>query len=132
MSQLCNGASVEIADGSGGAYVAIANLISISFPGGTVSEVETSHLGTTVFKTFLPGLADPGQLSFEAQFSSTTYERLNDILGTSIGWKVIDPDIGTTASFSGFVANVTMNFSGVDQVSSISASVRISGSISVA
>ena len=57
---LGTGASVSFSSGSIGA------IRSITMPEIAIEDIESSHLGTTNYKTFLGGdLADPGEASFE-------------------------------------------------------------------
>lgn len=55
-----------------------ANIFSISGPGLAADAVETTHMGTTNgWRTFMQGLCDAGEVSFEANFDPDEDDPIN-------------------------------------------------------
>ena len=51
---------------------AVGDVQSMTLPEWAVEDIETSHLGTTNFKTFIPGdLSDPGEIQATLVFDAT-------------------------------------------------------------
>lgn len=62
-----NGATLTLATTG-----AVGDVQSMSLPDWALEDVESSHLGTTTFKTYIPGdLAEPGEISAVVVFNST-------------------------------------------------------------
>ena len=65
--QLGHGSGITMSTSTG----FLANIHSINWDGMTREVIETTHMGTTVAKTFLPDpLYDPGELTVEMDFDS--------------------------------------------------------------
>ena len=52
--------------------IAIAQLLSIDGPNIERTMVDTTNLGTTTLRTFVPGFGDGGEVSLECQFEHAT------------------------------------------------------------
>ena len=65
---LGQGAIITFNLGSGAQ--AVGQLLSIDGPTMERSMVDTTHLGTTTLRTFVPGFGDGGEVSIEAQFDN--------------------------------------------------------------
>lgn len=66
-----------MADVGNGVTIAVAgftaNVTEITFPWGSRDAVDTSHLGTVDFKSFMPGaLVDPGEIEVTYQYDGAT------------------------------------------------------------
>lgn len=65
---------------------------SIQLPFGTRAAVETSHLGTTNYKTFMPaGLADPGEFEATIQYDGATSPAVVALIGGTAAVSVTIP-----------------------------------------
>jgi hypothetical protein len=79
----------------------VANITSISGPSWARDEIDTVHLGTVDWKTFIPAdLADPGEISGECEFDP---QALPPILGDpatlTIVWGNEEEDQYATTAF---------------------------------
>lgn len=80
----------------------MAEILSIQPPNPTREAIDTTHMGTTPAKTFVPGdLADWGELRAEIAFIPETAVPINAATGSIV---ITFPDSGaTTWTFSGFM-----------------------------
>lgn len=144
-------AKLEVNDGSSNAYAVIDQATTITLPSQDTTSVETTYLGlSTPHKTFTPGLTDAGTLSFECNYTSATYARLQGLLGklkhdsripptgTDVNWKITAPDEdgsgsggAQTFTMNGFLSKLDLSME-VEAVMKIKGEVKISGAITVA
>ncbi len=119
-------ASLEYEDSS--AFVPVAGVKSVNFPGFTTSSVDTTHLGNTDFAmSFMPGAIDAGAITFEAEFSEATYTALQGKVRQIIGWRVTGPDDEDVAvTCDGFLTKIDVNVTPADEVM-IAGEVKLTG-----
>jgi hypothetical protein len=119
-------ASLEYEDSS--AFVPVAGVKSVNFPGFNVSSVDTTHLGNTNFAmSFMPGMVDAGALTFECEFSEATYTALQGKIRETIGWRVTGPDDEDVAvTCDGFLTKLDVQVTPADELM-ISGEVKLTG-----
>ena len=85
-----------------------ANVISINGPNPTRESIDTTHLGTSNDKTFIPAaLVDGGDFSMTIQYDPTVTIPIKEPAETI----TIDPaGSGNTLSFSGFLTAASHSF----------------------
>jgi len=123
---LGQGATVEF----GG--VAIAQLLSIDGPNIERTMVDTTNLGTTTLRTFLPGFGDGGEVSMECQFEHATgqedvFESIIAGSSTAVAIVVTFSD-NDTYSFDAFVRSVSHSQS-MDEVNRSTIVLKVTGDI---
>jgi predicted secreted protein len=126
------GTLLQLGSGSPLSYVTIAEILSFSGPGGSVSVIDVTDLSSTA-KEKLAGLNDNGQLSFECNFipANTQHLALREAKknGTTISLKIIFTDTGATEwTFNAIVTGFTPS-GAVDGVVKASVTLEISGDI---
>jgi hypothetical protein len=96
----------------GTTYATVGAVLELVPPKMKVKDIQmTNLLSPQAFHEFRSGLRDPGEGSFKILFSKTTYNTVfTDWAGASQSttrfWKVIFPDIVTTASVLAFSAYI--------------------------
>jgi hypothetical protein len=126
------GTELKLGAGSPLSYTKIAEVNSISGPGGSVSVIDVTDLSSAA-KEKMAGLNDNGQISFECNFipSNTQHAALvaAKAAGTILKFQLVFPDTGsTTWSFDGFVVSLPPSF-GVDGVLKASITIEVTGEI---
>lgn len=116
-------------------YTTIANVSSISGPGGSASEIDVTDLSSTA-KEFRLGLQDEGEVTLEIQYvpANTQHALLRSLraAGTSRNFRITFTDSPqTTWTFLAFVKSFPVNNS-VDGVTTVSVALRVSGAITEA
>lgn len=87
----------------------VGQVLSISGPGVSANDVDTTCFDSSSnYRTFAPGLLDPGELSFQVIYdsTSTSHALLTYYLGqrTTVWWQVIQgSSAGTVQEFKGYV-----------------------------
>lgn len=113
---------------------AIANVFSFSGFDGEASEIDVTNLTSTA-KEFRLGLKDYGGFSieFHPDYSDSGQDTLRaaGVAGTQKTFRVTLPD-STTLTFAGFVKNADSVSGGIDAVLTGSASIKITGDVTVA
>lgn len=102
------------------------NIISINGPDGTRAAIDSTHLGTTTWKTFIAsGLTDGGSASLSVQYDPTVTVPVTADAETI----TIDPaGSGQTISFTGFISDFSHAFA-VDELMQLDLTLKISGAI---
>lgn len=79
----------------------VANIISVSGPTWARDSIETTHLGTNQWKTFIPtNLADPGEISGECEFDPQALPPIHGAPATlTIVWGNAEADQYATSAF---------------------------------
>src|SRR5205823_5508680 len=86
------GASISVNDGISNAQLEFAEPIMIQTPFGEVSMIDASHMSmSNRFRLKIPGLTDPGNLSFEGNFTKADYIRLAALQGIEKVWVITAP-----------------------------------------
>lgn len=134
-----------------GTFELVIGTTTVTSPAREVSMLETSWLGMADrYRTYTPGLIDPGNVSFEANYSKETYMQLDAVYGlTKIGgaipptgadirWKVTFPDedgvgtgTGQTFTFNGSLEKLTADAE-IEAVMKIKGEIKISGAVAIA
>jgi hypothetical protein len=119
----------------GATPTAIENMISFSGFDGQAAEIDVTNLSSTS-KEYLAGLTDPGSFSFEFHANFLTATAGQELLrAAALSGAVTDftldlPD-GTSLDFQAVVQNALSTSGGVDAALNGSASLRISGPITI-
>lgn len=104
-----------------------ANITSVSADGLTRESIDTTHLGTTTARTFMPSdLIDAGTLTLEIQFDPTDSVPVKQAAETIT---ITFPD-GTTWAFSGFATSYSWT-SGTEELQTGSLQIKISGDVTI-
>lgn len=131
---------------SGPTAALAATATAISGISASRSQIETTDLAETTAKTYVSGLAEPGQATFELQFdpSSTTHKELHTMYknGTvsswALGWsdgtaaptvedsEFVLPTTRTFLTFDAYLTDISFDFS-VNAVVKASCSLQVSG-----
>jgi hypothetical protein len=111
---------------------AIAQLLSIDGPNLERTMVDTTNLGTTTLRTFLPGFGDGGEVSLEVQYEHVTGQAgvfdafdQNSATPTAIVITFSDND---TYSFNAFVRSISHSQS-MDEVNRSTIVLKVTGDI---
>lgn len=119
----------------GGTPTAIENVISFSGFDGEAAEIDITNL-SSISKEFLAGLTDPGTFSFEYHPNFLTASAGQDALRAAalsgaLTDFTLDLSDGVSIDFQATVRNALSTSGGVDAALSGSASLRISGPITI-
>lgn len=110
-----------------GSTAFIANVLTLSWDGISRPALDTSHLGTSTWRTFIPGdLVDPGSLAIEMQFEAANAP---PITATANTVTINFPGGGTTNDWSatGFLTDFAIN---VDEgIQTATANLKLSGTV---
>lgn len=110
----------------------VGNITSVEFSGATRDDVDqTDHENSNEYRTFLSGLADPGEITITAWMDTSDatqtdfIAKLND--GNEIDFRVVHPD-GTTNIISGkgYVKGYQPSFP-LDGMIGVTFTVKLSG-----
>lgn len=106
------GAELAVATTTGGS-VTIAQIRSISGPGSDADMVDTTTLdSSTYYRTFIPGLTDPGELSFELVYDTTaaSHTKLQDYHDRRIGvnYTLTYPTTTNSQTFFAYVKGLSL------------------------
>ena len=106
----------------------LGNIRNISVEGATRTQIDTSDgSNATDDKTFIPGMRDPGAISFELTYVKANATKVkNAFTSTGETWTVTFPDASTWAC-SGFVSDYGFASAGVDDLITQSATIKCSG-----
>lgn len=116
-------------------YTTIPEITTISGPGGSASEIDVTDLSSTA-KEFRLGLQDEGSISFTINYipGNTVHAglRTDRAASTLRNFRIAFTDSPqTTWTFAGYVNGFTVD-NGVDNVTTASVTIRISGVITEA
>lgn len=67
---LGQGATITLDKAGAGSAQAVGQILSIDGPTMERSMIDTTHLGTSSLRTFVPGFGDGGEVTIEAQFDN--------------------------------------------------------------
>lgn len=100
---------IRIDDGVSAAFVAIANVVSIKLPQLVPTRVKITHLQSpSLTHEYVAGFKEPGECSFEANYSPATYARLLLAKGVAHNFEVETPE-GGVAEFAGYIASTELD-----------------------
>lgn len=118
--------------GSSETFATIANIMSITPPNPSRDSLETTkHNDSEMWRTFLPGLIDPGEVSIDVTWdpADTTHDFLTEVAADKANYQVVFPDTAsTTWQFEAFVINWEPTGE-VDGLMSGTLTLKISGEI---
>ena len=109
------------------------NLTSVAMTGISRESIETTHLGSTPTKTFIPGdLYDPGSIEVEFQLDTTGPVTTMDIetimADPSQSWTIAVGSLATWTGSNAFTTDFSWNLP-VEELATGSFTLKISGAI---
>ena len=117
-----------------GAWVAIANINSITGPGMTRDTIDTSALDTPGgYRTFIAGFRNAGTISLSMNFNRDDYETMKDDFesDTLQNYEIILPDDETTSlEFQGLVTELPLTIPPDDKIT-VDVTIQISGQVTL-
>ena len=128
MSAYAQGTQLQVGDGAGPeVFTTVAEVLDITGPGIEREEIDTtSHDVSDGFRTFIAGLADGGEVSFDIQYTpghATHAETARGIVslalsGTVANWRVVLPVTPSKRwNFTGFVSGFEPGYPVGDKMS---------------
>jgi len=101
----------------GGVYTELSKITSYPDMGSSPSKLDTTDLSATTVKTYIFGLQEAPDLTFEANYDEATYNTIKGFAGTTYWFNLMLGANGADGIFewSGQVA-VYLNGAGVDEV----------------
>jgi hypothetical protein len=126
------GAQLEVNDGALDAFVVIDDIMNLQIPDGEFGSTPSKLLNQSADKTirYLPTMVEPGEFSFQYEFSGTKKDRLDTLKGVDKEWKVTLPDDPTgtwTKTVPGFVKSNKQDPTEPDQIQTVTCVVCVSG-----
>lgn len=103
----------------------LAEILDITPPGPSRGAVDTSHMGTSSYKTFIPtDLVDWGELKVEMAFAPSADPPIEDVAESIV---ITFPD-ATTWTFSGFMTNFEAKVPLEDKMTA-TATIKVTGNV---
>lgn len=137
LAKIGYGSSFYLWDPSAGpaAYVAIAEVTSITPPNQSVDQIDASNMDSpNRYREFIPGLTDPGECTIEMNFvpgsASDALIRARRAAGDYQNAKIEFPD-GDTWTFSAFVSGYEIS-TPIDDKMTATLTLKVAGEITVA
>ncbi len=120
------GAAITFASGYFG------EITGFSMDGMERPSIDTTHLGTTNARTFIPGdLYDPGELAVELQFDTQTLPPFSATAETvTVTFPLTSGGTTTTWAASGFLTSFNYDVP-LEDLNTASATVKLSGQVTV-
>ena len=119
---------------SGSAWVAIAEVRSITGPTMTRGTIDTTSLDTTGgYRTFITGFRDPGTVSFNMLFNRAGYDLMKTDFEAEaeVNYEIVLPDADKTSiEFAGLVNELPLTIPTDDAITS-DITIKISGPVTV-
>ena len=123
------GATINYGDTDNTISNAVGELLDITCPTLETDSVEVSNSSNqTIDKTFLGGLRDGGELTFELLLSDSEYTGLKNLGASSKWWEVAAPGGNGDWVFQGFVSSLGAAMPLADRCT-CSVSVKVSGAV---
>ena len=121
-------------DSSPGAWVALAEVNSISGPGMSKETIDVTSLDSTGgYREKIGGLRDGGSLSLSMNFTRANFDLMKDDFEADVrqNYKIILPDtVETTLEFEGIVTECPLNIP-IDDKITMDVTIEISGEVDV-
>lgn len=119
-----------------GAGSAVEEVTDIKLSGGTVPQIDVTHLMSTA-KEFLAGLLDNGTVDISCNFVNGTVQqavRADFVAGTISPWQIVLGGATTpiTVSFNAFVIKIEGPSAKVDDKLTMTFSLKLTGDITIA
>lgn len=126
------GTTIEINDGSANAFVAVADVVSITPPGDELQSAVSKRLNLTDgLLGKVPTTTDGGEFSFTYEYDADEFDRINALKGESKSFK-ITPNGGTAYTIPGYVTKNMQNEIIADEIQTCTANVMVNGPITYA
>lgn len=131
------GSTMQIWAGSSGSWTktTVANITKISPPKGKTDSIDTTVLASTSgYKTSMPGLIDPGEMSIEgflyygkASDTSNQSSLYTAFVGRTTGHYGINFASGAVLDFDGYVTAFELDDVSSNEPQTFKASIKVSG-----
>ena len=113
--------------------VAVGQILSIDGPSMERAMVDTTHLGTSTLRTFVPGFGDGGELTIEAQFDNDDAGQQDVLESFEAGSATAETIVITTSdsdtfSFDAHVRSFSVSQS-MDEVNRVNMVLKVSGNV---
>jgi hypothetical protein len=113
--------------------IAVGQILSIDGPTMERTMVDTTNLGTSTLRTFIPGFGDGGELTIEAQFDNDDAGQ-QDVLESFEAGSATHEDIvittsdSDTFSFNAYVRSFSIS-QNMDEVNRVTMVLKVSGNV---
>ena len=126
---LGQGATITI----GSPAVAIGQILSIDGPTMERTMVDTTNLGTSTLRTFVPGFGDGGEVTLEAQFDNDDNGQQDVLESFEAGSATAEAIVITTSdsdtfSFNAYVRSFSIS-QNMDEVNRVTMVLKVSGDV---
>ena len=126
---LGQGATITI----GSPAVAIGQILSIDGPTMERTMVDTTNLGTSTLRTFIPGFGDGGEVTLEAQFDNDDNGQQDVLESFEAGSATAEAIVITTSdsdtfSFNAYVRSFSIS-QNMDEVNRVTMVLKVSGDV---
>ena len=113
--------------------VAVGQILSIDGPTMERTMVDTTNLGTSTLRTFIPGFGDGGELTIEAQFDNDDAGQQDVLESFEVGSATAEAIVITTSdsdtfSFSAYVRSFSIS-QNMDEVNRVTMVLKVSGNV---
>ena len=113
--------------------VAVGQILSIDGPTMERTMVDTTNLGTSTLRTFVPGFGDGGELTIEAQFDNDDAGQQDVLESFEAGSATAEAIVITTSdsdtfSFNAYVRSFSIS-QNMDEVNRVTMVLKVSGNV---
>lgn len=113
--------------------VAVGQILSIDGPTMERTMVDTTNLGTTTLRTFVPGFGDGGELSIEAQFDNDDAGQQDILESFEAGSATAEAIVITTSdsdtfSFNAYIRSFSIS-QNMDEVNRVNMVLKVTGDV---
>lgn len=113
--------------------VAVGQILSIDGPTMERTMVDTTNLGTSTLRTFIPGFGDGGELTIEAQFDNDDAGQQDVLESFEAGSATAEAIVITTSdsdtfSFNAYVRSFSIS-QNMDEVNRVTMVLKVSGNV---
>lgn len=126
-------ASLTVTDGASSAASAIPGIRMMTGPKVDAPKIEALTLDISDgHKKYVPGLRDPGDFSFECEYTAALLVRLHALVNVQKNWVMTGPSSAAgTMSYAGFLTGYEVTFE-PESVVAIKATGAVTGAVTVA
>lgn len=112
--------------------VAVSEATNIQFGGVMADAIESTNLGTTTARTYVPGLVNSGTISWSANYDSTKFASLKALVGTDATCQIDSPSADDQRfTFNAIVTKLDVGFE-TQTLISMNGELQVNGDITVA
>tara|TARA_A100001201_G_scaffold55459_1_gene53911 strand:- start:412 stop:813 length:402 start_codon:yes stop_codon:yes gene_type:complete len=113
--------------------VAVGQILSIDGPTMERTMVDTTNLGTTTLRTFVPGFGDGGELTIEAQFDNDDAGQQDILESFEAGSATAEAIVITTSdsdtfSFNAYIRSFSIS-QNMDEVNRVNMVLKVTGDV---